>query len=67
MGGKRKSWALNESLWEEHRVLKEQIDDIRSQKEALLKEQEDNEQIHEKNHSVLDSLKEKLAEIKRSF
>ena len=49
----RKKEELKEriaSLKEEHRVLKEQIDDIRSQKEALLKEQEDNEQIHEKNH-----------------
>ena len=43
------------SLKEEHQILKEQIDEIRSQKEALLKEQEDNEQIHEQNNTVLDS------------
>ena len=48
------------SLKEEHQILKEQIDEIRSQKEALLKEQEDNEQIHEQNNTVLDSLKEQL-------
>ena len=53
------------SLKEEHQILKEQIDGIRSQKEALLKEQEDNEQIHERNHTVLDSLKENLAKIKQ--
>ena len=51
------------SLKEEHQILKEQIDEIRSQKEALLKEQEDNEQIHEQNNTVLDSLKEQLSEI----
>ena len=52
------------SLKEEHQILKEQIDEIRSQKEALLKEQEDNEQIHEQNNTVLDSLKEQLSEIR---
>ena len=52
------------SLKEEHQLLKEQIDEIRSQKEALLKEQKDNEQIHEQNHTVLDTLKEQLSRIK---
>ena len=40
------------SLKEEHQILKEQIDEIRSQKEALLKEQEDNEQIHEQKYGT---------------
>ena len=53
------------SLKEEHQILKEQIHEIHSQKEALLKEQEDNEQIHEQNHTVLDSLKETLTGIKK--
>lgn len=52
------------SLKAEHQILKEQIDGIRSQKEALVKEQEDNEQIHEQNHTVLDTLKEQLSTIK---
>lgn len=51
------------SLKEEHRVLISQMEEIREQKAKLLKNQEDNKQIHEKNTSVLDSLKRKLSEL----
>lgn len=58
------------SFSKEHRLLKAQLQDIRTQKDALLREQEDKEHIHEKNDHLLEELRarqEKLEEEKSTL
>ncbi len=51
------------SLKAEHKILKEQIQDILIQMEDLAKVQETSEKLHEENHSVIDRLNRQLEDI----